>query len=105
MLDVTGRTDITDFFVIVSSANKRRTSAIVNEIKKKLKKYTGARNAVEGDNDSQWVLVDLGDCIVHVFTQDAREYYDLEAIWPDAKRIDWTKDFDALKDVLDEEAE
>lgn len=79
---------ITDAFVITSASNDRLVRAIVNEIEAKVKAAGGpAPLRVEGLSDARWVLMDYGDVVVHVFLEEAREYYDLERLWTDAPRI------------------
>lgn len=79
---------ITDAFVITSASNDRLVRAIVEEIEAKVKAAGGpAPLRVEGLSDARWVLMDYGDVVVHVFLEEAREYYDLERLWTDAPRI------------------
>jgi len=87
MGDVLG---ITDAFVITSGRNARQVRTIVDEVEKRVKESGGGSPArVEGLDDARWVLLDYGDFLVHVFLDEAREYYDLEHLWADAGRIPW----------------
>jgi len=81
---------ITDAFVITSGRNTRQVKTIAEEVEARLKADGGiAPLRVEGLGDSQWVLLDYGDLVVHVFLDETRAYYDLERLWSDAPRIAW----------------
>jgi len=88
VLDLRDIASFTDFFVIASGANKRQVQAISDEVVEQLKR-SGTRAArVEGYQNAEWILVDYGDFIVHVFDHKARRFYDLERLWREAKRVD-----------------
>ena len=81
---------ITDAFVITSGRNTRQVKTIAEEVETRLKADGGINPLrVEGLGDSQWILLDYGDIVVHVFLDETREYYDLERLWSDAPRIAW----------------
>ena len=81
---------ITDAFVITSGRNVRQVKTIAEEVEAKLKAEGGIKPIrVEGLGDSQWILLDYGDLVVHVFLDETREYYDLERLWSDAPRVAW----------------
>lgn len=88
VLDLREIASFTDFFVITSGANERQVQAISDEIYETLKKagFTAAR--VEGYKTAEWILLDYGDFVVHVFEQKARAFYDLERLWRDSKRVE-----------------
>jgi ribosome-associated protein len=78
----------TDYFVVCSGTNPRQIQAIADEVEERLKK-TGLRpNNVEGYKQAEWVLLDYVDFVVHVFSEKARKYYDLERLWKSAKRLE-----------------
>ncbi len=84
---------VVDAFVIASASNTRHVRTLVDEIERKVKEAHGfAPTRVEGLADATWVLLDYGDFIVHVFLQDARDYYDLEHLWSGAPRAAWRED-------------
>lgn len=91
VLDVGDIISITEVFVLVSATNVRQVRTIVEEIELALKitDEEGPR-AVEGLADASWVLMDYGDVIVHVFLQETRDFYDLDRLWADACKIDWS---------------
>ncbi|HUA95034.1 MAG TPA: ribosome silencing factor [Acidimicrobiales bacterium] len=81
---------VTDAFVIVTGRNARQVRTIVEAVEAGVKRGTGrAPDRIEGLRELQWVLMDYGDFVVHVFLEETRGYYDLERLWSDAPRIDW----------------
>jgi ribosome-associated protein len=78
----------TDYFVVCSGTNPRQIQAISDEVEERLDK-TGLRPThVEGYKQAEWVLLDYVDFVVHVFSEKARKYYDLERLWKSAKRLE-----------------
>ena len=78
----------TDYFVVCSGTNPRQVQAISDEVEERLDK-AGMRPAhVEGYKQAEWVLLDYVDFVVHVFSEKARSYYDLERLWKSAKRLE-----------------
>ena len=88
-LDLREIASFTEFFVIASGTNQRQVQAIADEIQEQLKTLLDVRpTRIEGYNAAEWVLMDYGDFIVHIFEQKAREFYDLERLWRDAKKVE-----------------
>lgn len=87
VLDLREIASFTDYFVIVSGANERQVQAISDEIYESLKKAGSTAARVEGYKTAEWILLDYGDFVVHVFEQKAREFYDLERLWRESKRV------------------
>jgi ribosome-associated protein len=87
VLDLTGITSFTDYFLVCTGANQRQIQAISDEIGHKLKERGEYPISVEGFKDAEWVLVDYGDFVVHIFSPRARAYYDLERLWRNAKNV------------------
>jgi ribosome-associated protein len=88
VLDLRGIANFTDFFVITTGANRRQVQAISDEVVEQLKR-SGTRAArVEGYPTAEWILIDYGDFVVHVFDEKARRFYDLERLWREARRLD-----------------
>ena len=84
-LDVRGLVGYTDFLVICTARNERQAAAIYEEVHQRLKQEDGVLPAsVEGGIEARWVLMDYQDCIVHIFTPDARAFYRLEQLWGEA---------------------
>lgn len=88
VLDLTGITSFTDYFVLCTGANARQIQAICDEIGLKLKDSGDLPISVEGYSQAEWVLVDYGDFLVHIFSPRARDYYDLERLWRNAKHVE-----------------
>ena len=88
VLNLTGITSFTDYFVLCTAANARQVQAISDEIGLKLKDEGELPISVEGYNQAEWVLVDYGDFLVHIFSPRARDYYDLERLWRNAKSVE-----------------
>ena len=87
VLDLRPIASFTDYFLIISATNVRQVQAIADEIVEQLKKQGTRAARVEGYNTAEWVLVDYGDFVVHVFEDKARRFYDLERLWRDASRV------------------
>jgi ribosome-associated protein len=78
----------TDYFVICSGTNPRQVQAISNEVELRLKRAGLYPNNIEGYKQAEWVLIDYVDFVVHVFSESARRYYDLERLWKSAKKLE-----------------
>jgi len=90
ILDVRELIVITDYFVIASGSSDRQVRTLVEEIEKGVRERLGVRPVRrEGEDGWQWVLLDYVDVVVHVFSEEQREYYDLERLWRDAPRVEW----------------
>jgi len=87
-LDVRELTSIADAFIICSGRSSRQVSAIADYIEKDLKKHKIRPLSIEGKKEGQWVLLDYGHVIIHIFYEPVREVFDLEGLWIDAKRIE-----------------
>ena len=88
VLDLRGIASFTDFFVICTGANRRQVQAIADEVVEQLKHHGSPASRVEGYQNAEWILVDYGDFVVHVFDEKARRFYDLERLWREARRLD-----------------
>jgi|SRR5689334_2407384 len=93
VLDLREIASFTDYFVIVSGANERQVQAISDEVYESLKKLGHAAARVEGYKTAEWILLDYGDFVVHVFEQKARKFYDLERLWRESKRVELPPEF------------
>src|SRR5262245_40267213 len=81
LLDLREVATFTDYFLIASGTNQRQVQAIADEVIERLKKSGSPAARVEGYRSAEWILVDYGDFIVHVFEDKARKFYDLERLW------------------------
>jgi ribosome-associated protein len=89
VLDLREIASFTEFFMIASGTNPRQVQAIADEINEQLKKQLRRRPVrIEGYGGAEWVLLDYGDFVIHLFDKDARDFYDLERLWRDARRVD-----------------
>jgi len=93
VLDLREIASFTDYFVIVSGANERQVQAIADEVHESLKKSGHAAARMEGYKTAEWILLDYGDFVVHVFEQKARQFYDLERLWRESKRVELPAEF------------
>ncbi len=78
----------TDYFVICSGTNPRQVQAISDEVELRLKRTGLYPNNIEGYKQAEWVLIDYVDFVVHVFSESARRYYDLERLWKSAQKLE-----------------
>jgi ribosome-associated protein len=85
ILDIRGLSVIADFFVICHGNSETQVQAIVDGIKKEMDEKGVVVKGREGYADARWVLLDLGDVVVHVFHRDEREFYNIERLWKDAR--------------------
>lgn len=93
ILDLREIASFTDYFLIVSGTNERQVQAIADEIYESLKKSGSPAARVEGHKTAEWILLDYGDFVVHVFEQKARRFYDLERLWRESKRVELPSEF------------
>lgn len=88
ILDLRQIASFTEFFVIASGGNQRQVQAIADEIKEELKAQLDSKLVrIEGYSTGEWVLLDYGDFIFHIFDKNSREFYDLERLWRDAGKV------------------
>lgn len=87
VLDLREIASFTDYFVITSGKNERQVQAIADEMSETLKRSGSPAARVEGYKTAEWILLDFGDFVVHVFEEKARSFYDLERLWRESKRV------------------
>ena len=80
-LDVKPLTSVADFLVVASGTSNRHVKAIADNVRDKMKQRDIKPLGIEGEDAAEWVLVDLGDIIVHIMLPDTRRFYDLEKLW------------------------
>ncbi len=90
ILDLTRLTPEFDYFVICTGNARRQMHAIVDEANKRMGQCGNRAIGQEGYNESEWILQDYGDVVLHVFLPEQRELYDLEHLWAEAPRVEWT---------------
>jgi len=91
LFEVTGLTSITDYFLIASGSSSRQVQAIGRHLQRSMRERGCRAYGVEGEQEGQWILMDYGDLVVHIFYQPVREFYDLEGLWSEAPRIGLVK--------------
>lgn len=89
VLDVRAATSFADYFVICTGGSSRQIQAIADEIMEQFRNRGERPSSLEGYGNAEWVLVDYGDLLIHVFSTKARVYYDLERLWRDAAPLTW----------------
>jgi ribosome-associated protein len=87
VLRLSALTSFTDYFLICSANSTRQVQAVADEIEAQLKKEGVRPLSIEGYNSAEWVLIDYGPMVVHVFLESARRFYDLERLWRDAEKV------------------
>ncbi|RYG84120.1 ribosome silencing factor [bacterium] len=87
ILDVAGKVDYADFLVVMTGRSDRQVAALAQGIEDALQRKGKRALSVEGLPHANWVLMDYGDVVVHVFQDEARSLYDIEGLWMDARRI------------------
>ena len=91
VLDLREVTPVFDFFVIATGTSRRQLHAMSEEIDHKLEDDLGdKRMGIEGYSESRWILLDYGTVVIHLFDDETRDYYDIENLWTQAKRVDLT---------------
>ncbi len=87
LMDVQELTSVADYFIVCSGSSNRQVAAIAQTIKKELKKHKFKPISIEGLKEGQWVLMDFGHVVIHIFYDPVRNFYDLEGLWTDAARV------------------
>lgn len=87
ILEVKNLTELTDYFLICSGTSSRHIRTIAENIVEKLEEKGAKPFRFEADNDYSWVVIDIVDVIIHIFSEEKREFYRLEQLWGDAKQI------------------
>lgn len=86
LMNMINLTPTTDYFMVCSAGSATQVRAIADNIEEKLREEAGLEFMHrEGYREGEWVLLDYGDCVAHIFLQDSREYYSLETLWGDAE--------------------
>ncbi len=92
VLDMTEQTAVFDYFVIATGNSRRQLHAMSEEIDDKLEKELNDRRMnIDGYSDSRWIVLDYATVVIHLFDEDTRQFYALEALWADATRVDLTE--------------
>jgi ribosome-associated protein len=89
VLDVGGVSPITDFLVVATGTSPRQMKTVCDEVEEAGEGQSYKAYSRVGDDSSNWTCIDFVDVVVHVFSQDARSYYDLDGLWGDARPVEW----------------
>jgi ribosome-associated protein len=81
VLDIQGISGFADWFIIATASSSRNAKAISNKLIESIKLHKHHLIGIEGQEDSEWILVDCGDVVVNIMQQESREFYDLESLW------------------------
>lgn len=88
VLEIGGVTSIGDYFVIASGSSNTQVKTLAGELEDRLAEQGVEPKRIEGEASAVWILMDYGDVIVHLFHRDTRDFYGLERLWADAKKLD-----------------
>ncbi|WP_420908662.1 ribosome silencing factor [Brevibacillus humidisoli] len=87
VIDISNLSVIAEYFIVCHGNNERQVQAIVSEIRDKAHEQGYNVRGIEGADEGKWVLIDIGDVVVHVFHREEREFYNIERLWGDAPRV------------------
>ncbi len=87
LLDVRRVSSYADYVLLLSADNERQLEAVARGVEERVKAHGGRLRSLESAGESNWLLMDFGDLVVHIFFRDARHFYDLEGLWSDAPRV------------------
>lgn len=88
VIDISGISILADYFIIASGSNRSQIQALTDHVEELLGKNGSPVKQIEGYDTANWVLMDFGDVIIHIFDRENRLFYDLERIWRDGKQIE-----------------
>ncbi|ADL07537.1 ribosome silencing factor [Thermosediminibacter oceani] len=94
VLDISSISVIADYFVVATGRSSIHVKALADEVEEKLSEKGFKIMGKEGYEEARWILLDFADVVVHIFDEEAREYYDLERLWADAVKVDIDSDMD-----------
>ena len=92
VLDMRSCTPLFDYFIIATGTSRRQIHTLAEETDAALRAEGDHRIGIEGYEASKWIVQDYGDVLIHVFDPDTRDYYKLEELWGDAKKVDWERE-------------
>ena len=100
VLDMTRHTAIFDYFVIATGTSRRQLHAMSEEIDHRLEDdLNDKRMNIDGYDESRWIVLDYGTVVIHLFDDDTRKFYSLEALWADAEKVDLTETLKGIRQV------
>ena len=99
VLDVSGISPVTDFLVLATGTSPRQMKTVCDDLEEMAEGHSEKPLSRVGDDSASWTCIDFVDVVVHVFSQDARGYYDLDGLWGDATRVEWREEGEAREAV------
>jgi ribosome-associated protein len=87
IIDLRGRIPFADWFVVCHGTSERQVRALAEAVESHVRDVCGRKPSKEGENGAEWILLDYGDVLVHVFTEEARDFYRLDRLWGDAEHL------------------
>ena len=97
VLDVTGLSPVTDYFILATGTSPRQMRSVCDELAEFGPTQDYAPLAQNGTDGESWMLIDFVDVVVHVFSQEARQFYDLDGLWGDAQQVEWREESSPTK--------
>jgi ribosome-associated protein len=94
VLDVSGISPVTDYFVVGTGSSARQMKTAADKADELSEDRGATRLSRSGDESANWIILDLFDVVVPIFTQEARSYYDVDGLWGDARRVEWERPVD-----------
>lgn len=92
VLDVRGLSPVTDYFVLATGTSARQMRTVIDDICELGEQHAYSPLSTDGYNGESWILLDCVDVLIHVFSEQARSFYDLDGLWGDAPRVDWSSE-------------
>ena len=89
VIDIRGLSVMTDYFLVASASNINHVYALSEHIEDELRKRGCHYSHLEGYNSGNWILMDYGDFVIHIFDEESRSFYDIERLWRDGKQLDF----------------
>ena len=89
VIEIENISSLADYFVIATGNNNTHVRALADELDEKLKAEGLPPDRTEGYRSNSWILLDWGNVVVHIFTQEGRDFYDLDRLWTDGKKVEW----------------
>ena len=90
VIEIENISSLADYFVIATGNNNTHVRALADELEEKLKGEGLPPARVEGYRSNSWILLDWGNVVIHIFTQEGRDFYDLDRLWADGKKVEWS---------------
>ena len=94
LIDISQISTLGDYFVLATGTSGTHVKALADELEYQLKEKGVPAGRVEGYRSNSWILLDWGNVVIHIFTQEGRDFYDLDHLWADGKNVEWSPSLD-----------